>query len=648
MCLSWCSGSSSGLLARESGLDWLEAMLGDRSVRLVGHHVAFDLAVALAARPALAPQIFEALSEDRVVDTRIREQLFDIALGSLRLRAKLSLAERVGCYSLAGLVYSYCGTDLSASKAGGWRLRFAELDGIPIERWPPEAAQYAEDDARWTWEVHARQAKRDVRLAADVVSALLSSWGRPGKRGSMFGRGVPGLMVNGTGGTPHRASLLQDEYRQVRGAFALQLMECWGVRTDRVAVDALEQELTERIDVLNAQLESHGLRREVAQGKVATDLKALRARVEGAYKGSRRSVPRTEKGAVSTTKEVCLESGDPVLVMYGEGSVSRKILTTYIPVIRLGVTEPIHPSFNPLVESGRCSAYRPNLQNPPRLGGVRETFVARPGYLFASCDYDSAELRGLAQVCLDLVGYSQLAQAFQDDALFDPHAAFAADVLGISYEEGMRRKGDRDPEFVAYRQRAKAANFGYPAGLAARTFVSYAKSYGLDLTLEEAEAIRAEWFRKWPEMRDYFRYVSSLVGPTAPNILVQLRSGRARGDVRFTSAANSFFQGLSADGAKRAAFLAAREAYGDPSSPFYGSRPWLLMHDELLVEVPEERAHDAALRLQVLMVRAMEEVTPDVPATASVHLMRRWYKEACPVYNDGRLVPWVPQGAPGG
>ncbi|MEI6806161.1 MAG: hypothetical protein WCK49_06600, partial [Myxococcaceae bacterium] len=65
------------------------------------------------------------------------------------------------------------------------------------------------------------------------------------------------------------------------------------------------------------------------------------------------------------------------------------------------------------------------------------------------------------------------------------------------------------------------------------------------------------------------------------------------------------------------------------------------LHDEIMLEVPEERGHEAATQLAEIMVREFNHFTPDVPVKASPQLMRCWSKNAKPIYNaQGRLVPW--------
>lgn len=291
-------------------------------------------------------------------------------------------------------------------------------------------------------------------------------------------------------------------------------------------------------------------------------------------------------------------------------------------------------------------------QNPPRKGGVRECIIARPGYVLAGCDYDTIELRTLAQCCLDILGHSALAIALQNGE--DPHASYAAMRLGVEYDEFLRRMKEGDKESEGARQAAKPANFGFPGGLGPKTYVEYAKGYGQFLTLEEAKEAREFYMNRWPEMREYFRFIAAETENDAP--LIHLGSGRVCGKVRYTKRANGYFQGRAADGAKAAMWALFKECYmgedtvgdlGGKVSPLFGSRPILFLHDEFILEVPEVTAHLAAARLQKVMEFQMQKWIPDIPAKASALLMRRWFKGAKPAFLvvDGvkQMVPSKPQ-----
>jgi hypothetical protein len=105
-------------------------------------------------------------------------------------------------------------------------------------------------------------------------------------------------------------------------------------------------------------------------------------------------------------------------------------------------------------------------------------------------------------------------------------------------------------------------------------------------------------------------------------------------------------QGLAARGAKEAMWEIAKACYVENTSALSGCRPVLFLHDEFILEVPANvsDAHDASATLSALMVEGMRKFVPDVPVSVEPTLMKRWYKEAGPVYDaKSRLVPWEPK-----
>jgi DNA polymerase I-like protein with 3'-5' exonuclease and polymerase domains len=159
------------------------------------------------------------------------------------------------------------------------------------------------------------------------------------------------------------------------------------------------------------------------------------------------------------------------------------------------------------------------------------------------------------------------------------------------------------------------------------------------VSVEDAYRYKEAYLTAYPEMRDYFDYINWLVQSGTP--LTQFVSNRVRGGVEYTSGANSFFQGLAADLAKRAVFQISRDMYCDPSSPLWGSRIVAFIHDEIVAEVPKDRAHEAAMEIERMMCAAFSEVCPDVPPAAEAALMTRWVKAAAPRHDArGRLIPW--------
>jgi DNA polymerase-1 len=630
------------LHGRVEGLALMRSLLADPDAVLVGHNVAYDFAVICAADESLIAPVFAAYRAGRIRDTKIREELRDIAAGRIQkggtmvwrdgawVKADYSLAGNAMVKGSKGLVYRYLQKNRSADKGDdAWRKRYDQLSELPIDQWPEDASQYAKEDAQDTLAVYLAQATNEPEAP------------------------------------------LVNEVAQTQAAWALHLISTWGIRTDPSVVFPLETALEaeyERImrrfrkvglfvpEPLSAEDRRKGrepdliMQKVYKNGKVVEkpakwkrDTKKLKAYVERVYKRKGLKAPRTDSGEVATDKDACEQSGSYLLAELSAAGGVSKIIDTYVPALKAGTELPINTRFNTLMNSGRCSSSAPNIQNLPtgrRVGGVREAFVPRPGFQLVSVDYDTLELRALAQVCLFLFGKSAMAEAIKEGR--DLHLEVAATLLGITYEQAQTRK--KEPVVKEARQTAKCLNFGLPGGLGVETFVTFARrSYGVVITEKRARELKAVWFKAWPEMQTYFNYISSKLGEMGEANLTQFVSGRVRGGVGFCDGCNTLFQGLAADGAKAALFDVAEEMYVDKGTALYGSRIVNFIHDEILAEVPVDLAHEAADRLALVMCAAMARFVPDVPITASPALMTRWYKGAEAVYDDtGRLIPWSP------
>lgn len=606
----------------------LARLLRDPRVLLVGHNVAFDVVDSIAEWPELARLWMNAYDAGRVACTMVRQNLIDVAVGQAKFRPGNRRAGR----DLAALVELYFNEQLP--KEDTWRLRYGELDGTPISTWPADAVAYPIRDAKEARRLYFAQER--------------------------FSEGGPTPLVP-----------IEEHHRQARSALWLQLMASWGIRTDGERVDSfrkgLESKIAEALDALERRVDrakvfevyaSYKLvpRQSTAPGFVrangSRDMKAISAAVEQAYKLAGKPMPTTPGGAPATDADTLGSSGDPDLRLLGKVLSNMASLSKIEKSLDLGRDRPICARWNPLLESGRTSCSGPNLQNFDRKGGARETVTPRPGFVFASCDYDAIELRGLAQVCLHLVGHSELAEAFKRGQ--DPHLRLGARILGIPFSAAEALYTAGDASVIDARQMAKIPNFGFPGGLGAESFVAYAhaadEKYKTLVDVPMARKLREDWFTEWREMAAYFDHVSNKVGQGSGEIF-QIYSGRRRGDVGFTQACNSYFQGLTADGAKAAGWAIMRECLlGDDTqgdlrgkkSPLWGSRMVLFIHDEFILEVPEARSSAAARRLSQVMQAEMQKWLPDVPVTCGGVLMRRWLKGAKAVEVDGLLVPSRP------
>ena len=617
VCITWQTpGQEPGIIHAEDpqALPLVRGWLTSGEL-LVGHHVVYDLAVLCAKWPELVPPVFEAYDSDRVTCTKLRQQLLDIAGG--QFRGYLQKFDKATCevhedcanpetcgsgtvkksarwvpydYTLDALAYRATGRRLDKDT---WRLRYGEFLHTPLSEWPEGARTYPLEDARATLDVFLKQEEH--------------------------------------------AQYIPDQFRQARAGWALHLTSTWGLRTHAPGVDKLEQETVAALAAIEGDLRVAGLVR--ADG--SRDTKRAKALMVQVCEQLGKPVRLTAKGGVSLDSDACEASEYDLLEDYAELTSLKNVLSKDIPVLRAGTSFPVHTSFG-MAASGRSTSSKPNVQNPRRLPGIRETFIPRQGKVFAQADFAGLELHTLAQTCVTLFGQSHLAEVL--NAGLDPHTAFAADILGISYEDAVARKKAGDEAVDNARQTAKVANFGFPGGLGAEKLCLFArKTYGVFLTEERAKELKDAWLTRWPEMRLFFNHVGDLVNEdTGEALITQVFSDRLRGGCHYTAACNSYFQGLGADAAKRALYLVSRACYAQPSSVLYGSRSVNFVHDEVILETDDvPGAHDVAMELGRLMVQGANEFLPAVPARVEPLLARCWSKKSKPVYSEGRLVPWA-------
>lgn len=575
VCLSWATTIKDGLM---NDKELIEAWMTDhlrmaiqQKIVIIGHHIAYDMACLIRSFPNLWNLVFDAYDKNGIVCTKVREKLLDIANDEFKHQNTNNGKKKTG-YSLAELSERRLGKHLE--KENTWRLRYAELDNVPLEQWPEDAKSYAIDDSVTCLKVYQNQEERAKRINYSIPT----------------------------------------QYHDSRADFALKLMSVWGVVTD---TDYVKQRWNE------TSLEMLSIARELEKTKILSlkeelDLlnqnelrslpntkksdKVIRQLVEKSFPGD---PPRTDGGKVKANDDTIQMCSHPSLKNLQKFKSLEKAANTYLKHF----LEPIiHAYFDAVgAVSDRTSCSNPNLQNLPRVKGFRECFVPRTGFKYLTCDFDSHEMRTLAQACLDTIGHSKLAEEFKKNPKYKPHQDFA-------YKIGSTE------------QQAKVANFGYPGGLGPKNFVNYARGWGLDISFEASKKLQKAWFNQWTEMKDYFRHVESLVGSEDYGTQVIKRSGFRRKGVDYKQASNGYFSTLAAHGSKDALWEVTLACYAKSNSPLYGCRPCLYIHDEIGLEARVEQCEEAKKEIERLMVGTMKKWTPDVPSSASAKCMERWSK----------------------
>jgi DNA polymerase-1 len=407
-----------------------------------------------------------------------------------------------------------------------------------------------------------------------------------------------------------QAQGMADLYRTIENPLVLVLakMEHVGIGVDVEELRALGQRLSDEVQTLQAQL------REVA-GRDDLNLNSPKQLREILYDERGLSPGKKTKTGYSTDaatlekiKDQWPEFLEP-LMRYRE---VEKLRSTYGEGLLAEVADDgrIHATFNQTVaRTGRLSSDQPNLHNIPVRTDegrqFRKAFVPAPGTTLLVADYNQIELRCIAHLAKD----PGLIEAFTSGQ--DIHNATAARVFGV------------EPTAVTVEQRSKAkmVSYGLAYGMEA-----YGLGQRLNIPTEEAAVILDAYFVAFPNVKNYMDrtviearergYTETLFGRRRPIPELMNSNFRVR-QAGERQAMNAGIQGLAADIFK-VALVHIDEAL---VAGEYDSRVVLQVHDEVIVEVPDDE-HDIVGDLVVELMRGAADL--DVPLEVNVSWGATW------------------------
>ena len=313
---------------------------------------------------------------------------------------------------------------------------------------------------------------------------------------------------------------------------------------------------------------------------------------------------KTPSGQPSTAEDVLEElAADyelPRIILEYRGLAKlRSTYTEKLPGQVNPRTGRVHTSYHQAVAAtGRLSSTDPNLQNipirTPEGRRIRQAFVPPHGHVLMAADYSQIELRIMAH----LSGDESLLRAFAEDR--DIHQATAAEVFGTA------------PAQVSADQRraAKAINFGLIYGMSA---FGLARQLGIERSA--AQTYVDLYFDRYPGVKRYMDetraaareqgYVETVFGRRL--YLPDIRSSNAQmRQYAERSAINAPMQGTAADIIKRAMI----EVHAWLAKSKHGARLVMQVHDELVLEVPEDHVDAVRRGLEERMARAAELRVP--------------------------------------
>ena len=325
-------------------------------------------------------------------------------------------------------------------------------------------------------------------------------------------------------------------------------------------------------------------------------------------------VKKTKTG-YSTNADVLekLKSKHPIIPAIMDYRMLTKLKSTYADGLLKVIDDDgrIRTTFQNLVTAtGRLSSTEPNLQNIPvrtDLGAeIRKMFIPKPGYVLVDADYSQIELRVLAHIAKDEV----MQEAFRGG--MDIHTVTASQVFGVPAESVTPLQ----------RRHAKAVNFGIVYGIS-----EFSLAEDIGVTRYEAKEYIDSYLANYSGVRAYMKdvvanakrtgYTETLYGrkryiPELSSSNFNIRQGAER------IALNTPIQGTAADLIKLAMIRVHKALQKD----FPKATLILQVHDELIIECPEDIASEVADRIS----KEMEQVANlSVPLIAEAKWGTSWY-----------------------
>lgn len=392
----------------------------------------------------------------------------------------------------------------------------------------------------------------------------------------------------------------------------------------------LEEKTREFVIQLDERLPDDRKLPRTEDGKLAIGKKRIKefnpsspAQLIAAFESCGIALPIDQKTEKTTLNQVALaefDSDDPTLWVYRERA---KIETRLEHVHKLldninPISHRLHSGYNQVgANSGRFTSsgapktakskqktsFAVNIQQVPRSKDFREVFIATPGFKLVICDWAQIELR----LGAELINIPQMRKAFIED--IDLHTMTASliykkDITEVTKDE---------------RQDGKTLNFALLYGMGYRKYKTYAAQSGKIISLSEAKVAHTAFHAAYPRLRSWHQERAALVADGWA--YTRTACGRRRllsyDDTTMMCSANTLIQGSGADILKIAIAQLSEYLNGDAFLV-------ACVHDELVLEVKEDRAEEYREILQNVMIKAAENVLTSVPASADASVGDSW------------------------
>ena len=283
----------------------------------------------------------------------------------------------------------------------------------------------------------------------------------------------------------------------------------------------------------------------------------------------------------------------------------------------------VHTNFSQILDTGRVSSSKPNMQQIPSDNTFRNCFTAPEGWVFVSSDYSSQELNVIAYGSQDPVWLEALEKGL------DLHGVCADLVF-----EDKWRSADADAK-KKLRTQIKAINFGLAYGMG-----PFKLADTLQISKAEAEDLIEKYFTEFPNIRDFLTklgtfgtrngYITTFApfkrrrwfDTWFPKIWDDRSKMQEFGSIERASK-NTPIQGSSADMTKLALIYIHREIEESWSDSV---KIVMTVHDQIDTICKEEVADTWSIKMTELMEKAAKIIIPNGLLKADTNISQTWEK----------------------
>ena len=296
----------------------------------------------------------------------------------------------------------------------------------------------------------------------------------------------------------------------------------------------------------------------------------------------------------------------------------------------------IHTSFHQILDTGRISSSKPNMQQIPADNVYRNCFTAPSGWSFVSADYSSQELNVIAFGSKDPV-WIQALKSGQD-----LHSTCAELVYGdqwlTSGEDDCAYFKNKEkcncPSHKKLRTNVKTINFGLAYGMGPNKLADT-----LNINVEAAKALIDKYFKAFPSIKGFldklgnfgkrYGYIKTFPPYNRrrwftnwyPRIWDNKSSVMELGSIERASK-NTPIQGASADMTKRA-LVSMRDYINEHNAPI---KLVMTVHDQIDTICRNDYLETWTKDMKILMEMAANEIVTNNLLKAEVTVSKCWEK----------------------